>query len=299
MPILSRLHKKVSEMTEVDSLAEWADNIIEGWKGELAGGTLGGVAGADAGSALGALAGGPVGAAIGAVVGGAAGGTGGAMIGREMTEEEQLHEIAPLVAAGARAIMPLLSKIGPTLGQMASSAGRAGAGVAGKTATGIGRGAVDVAKSAAQSAAQNAGKVGLGAGAYAAITDIADKMAGGVGQVYNDVSKATIAIAQAVGNAVDEKTIAELAGTAVKYSIPIGIMLAVLYGGKKLIDQVMSEGEHGLGENLDADQKRVGQLGPTEPIGKDGGVGKLVGVSEGNTLSSILELAGIKKAQKQ
>jgi hypothetical protein len=60
-----------------------------------------------------------------------------------------------------------------------------------------------------------------------------------------------------------------------------------------------NEDEENLDEELDADQKRVGQLGPTEPIGKDGGVGKLVGVSEGNTLSSILELAGIKKAQKQ
>jgi hypothetical protein len=60
-----------------------------------------------------------------------------------------------------------------------------------------------------------------------------------------------------------------------------------------------NEDEENLDEELDADQKRVGQLGPTEPIGKDGGVGKLVGVSEGNTLASILELAGIKKAQKQ
>jgi hypothetical protein len=60
-----------------------------------------------------------------------------------------------------------------------------------------------------------------------------------------------------------------------------------------------NEDEENLDEELDADQKRVGQLGPTEPIGKDGGVGKLVGVSEGNTLVSILELAGIKKAQKQ
>jgi uncharacterized membrane protein (DUF4010 family) len=49
------------------------------------------------------------------------------------------------------------------------------------------------------------------------------------------------AIAQAVGNYVDKSTIAELAMAAVKYAIPIGILLAVLYGGKKLIDQVMSE----------------------------------------------------------
>ena len=61
--------------------------LSEGWKGELAVGTLGGVGGTVAGSALGALAGGPIGAAIGGVVGGAAGGTGGAMLGREMTKE--------------------------------------------------------------------------------------------------------------------------------------------------------------------------------------------------------------------
>jgi hypothetical protein len=214
----------------------------EGWKGELAGGTLGGVGGTVAGSALGALAGGPVGAAIGGVVGGAAGGTAGQMAGRELTKEDQLNEVAPLLAAGARAIIPLLSKVGPKLGQMASSAGKAGAEVAGKTATGIGRGTVDVAKSAAQSAAQNAGKIGVGVGSYQAITDVADSVIGGVGEVYHDASKAAGAIAQAVGDAVDGKTIAELAGAAVKYSIPIGILLAVLYGGKKLIDQVMDEG---------------------------------------------------------
>jgi hypothetical protein len=62
--------------------------LSEGWKSELAGGTLGGVGGTVAGSALGALAtGSPIGAAIGGVVGGAAGGTGGAMLGREMTKE--------------------------------------------------------------------------------------------------------------------------------------------------------------------------------------------------------------------
>jgi len=214
----------------------------EGWKGELAGGTLGGAGGTVAGSALGALAGGPVGAAIGGVVGGAAGGTAGQMAGRELTKEEQLNEVAPLLAAGARAIMPLLAKVGPKLGQMASGAGKAGAEVAGKTATGIGRGTVDVAKSAAGSAAQNAGQIGVGVGAYQAITDVADKMVGGVGEVYRDVGKAAGAIAQSVGNAIDGKTIAELASAAVKYSIPIGIILAVLYGGKKLIDQVMAEG---------------------------------------------------------
>jgi hypothetical protein len=52
-------------------------------------------------------------------------------------------------------------------------------------------------------------------------------------------------------------------------------------------------------EDLDANQKRVGQLGPTEPIGKDGGVGKLVGVSESNTLESIMSLDGIQRLVKK
>ena len=33
-------------------------------------------------------------------------------------------------------------------------------------------------------------------------------------------------------------------------------------------------------EGLDANQKRVGQLGPTEKVGPKGAVGKLVGASE-------------------
>jgi hypothetical protein len=36
----------------------------------------------------------------------------------------------------------------------------------------------------------------------------------------------------------------------------------------------------GVAEDLDANQKRVGQLGPTEKVGKKGAVGKLVGANE-------------------
>jgi len=54
----------------------------------------------------------------------------------------------------------------------------------------------------------------------------------------------------------------------------------------------MEDSDSHLDEEIGADQKHA------EPIGKDGDVGELVGVSEGNTLTSVLELAGIKKAQK-
>jgi hypothetical protein len=188
--------------------------------------------------------------------------------------------------------MPLLAKVGPKLGQMASGAGKAGAEVAGKTATGIGRGTVDVAKSAAGSAAQNAGQIGVGVGAYQAITDVADKMVGGVGEVYRDVGKAASAIGQAVGNAIDEKTIVELGMAAVKYSIPIGILLAVLYGGKKLIDQVMSEGLAGavIGGALAGAGNGIGMV----PLGAL--AGNAIGDTLGSTTSNKGSPAQVKES---
>jgi len=234
----------------------------EGVAGELAGGTLGGASGALAGSALGALAGGPAGAALGGVLGGAAGGTAGQMMGRDSADdnklsEDQLNEfafLAPALAAGARALLPLLSRAGPALGRMASTAGKAGAEVAGKAATGVGKGALELGKSAAQSTAQNAGKVGLGAGIYSMADEIGKSIPQGLNKVYTDATSAASALTTILGNAIDGKTIGDLAAAAAKYAIPLGMLLAVLYGGKKLIDQVMTEGE---------DDSSMGSIGKT------------------------------------
>jgi len=46
-------------------------------------------------------------------------------------------------------------------------------------------------------------------------------------------------------------------------------------------------------EGLDANQKRAGQLGPTEKVGKEGAVGKLVGASESREFDDIKRLAGL------
>lgn len=46
-------------------------------------------------------------------------------------------------------------------------------------------------------------------------------------------------------------------------------------------------------EDLDADQKRVGQLGPTEKV-KNNNIGKLVGASESVELDRIKTLSGLK-----
>lgn len=257
----------------------------EGWKGELAGGTIGGTAGAMAGNAIA----GPV----GGVVGGALGGTAGGMIGRELTKEEQIDEIAPLVgagiAAGARTLVPLLSKIGPALGRMASSAGKAAAPVAQKGAQAAAQTAGQATRAGAEIAAKNAVPIGIGAGAYSAITDLAQGITGGVGEVYGDVKSAAAAIGGKLGDAVDNNTIMALAAAAVKYALPIGILLALVYGGKKLIDKVMSEGANDTVTGLAG--QAVGYVTPNPKDFVQGFKQQFEGVNEGQEdLDAILRI---------
>jgi hypothetical protein len=80
-----------------EEAAEWWDSINgidEGWKGQLAGGTVGTLAGTAAGSTLGP---------VGAIVGGALGGTAGQMIGDKLggSEEETDEGIRGALAGGA------------------------------------------------------------------------------------------------------------------------------------------------------------------------------------------------------
>ena len=243
------------------------DDMEEGWKGAAVGGALGSVGGEMVGSALG-----PIGGAIG----GALGGSAGAMIGDKIDgpdEEEQLNEfIGPAIAAGARAIMPLLSKIGPALGRLVSQGGQAVGQAAKSAAPAVGQVAKQgaqavgqVAKQGAEIVAKNAAPIGVGVGAYQAITDTAKSLVGGVGEVYHDIGGAAEAITKAVGNAVDGKTIGDLAATAVKYAIPIGILLAVLYGGKKLIDAVLSESQEETDEGIIDSIKGLAGIKNSEP----------------------------------
>ena len=177
--------------------------VAEGLPGEFIGGTAGGVGGAVVGAAVG----GP----MGALVGGAAGGTAGQIAGRELTDEQKLNEFGPLLAAGARLFMAAAPKIAQVFGKV----GQAGA-----------RGVGQAAKAGAGIAAKNAGQIGVGVGAYEIGSSVAD--------IVKDITAK-------VGAAVDEKTIFDLATLAFKYAIPAGIVLAILYGGKKAIDSLFAD----------------------------------------------------------
>jgi hypothetical protein len=206
-------------MQEGGVIAGGMSNFEEGWKGELAGGTIGGIAGHVAGSAVG----GP----IGGIIGGAVGGTGGGIIGRELTKEEQLNELAPILAAGARLVITMAPKIA----QVLKNTGKATA-----------KAAAPVAKSGAEIAAKNADKIGVGLGAYE------------IGSSAADIAKA---ITAKVGTALEEKTIMELAQVAFKFAIPAGIVLAILYGGKKVIDSLFSNSnqQQGVAEDQVDEEK--------------------------------------------
>ena len=156
----------------------------------------------------------------------------------EGVAEDNLQEVAPVIfGAAARFIVPKVLQLLPKIGNMAKQAPKVVGNVTKQAAPVVGK----VTKQGAEIVGKNAGAIGTGAGVYTALTTIADGLVGGVGEVYDDVKDATTALTDKIGDALDTTTIASLAAAAVKYSIPIGIVLAMLYGGKKVIDKMISE----------------------------------------------------------
>jgi hypothetical protein len=233
----------------------------------------------------GAALGGPIGAMIGSAAGGGAGGLLGDKLGGP-DNEEQLNEFIGPAIAGVRALIPVLSRVGPALGRMASQGGKAVGQVAKQSAPVVGQ----AAKQGAEVVTKNAAPIGVGVGAYQAITDTAKSLVGGVGEVYHDIGSATEAITKFLGSAVNEKTIGDLATAAVKYAIPIGILLAVLYGGKKLIDAVLGESQEETNE---------GELGTAIGAGLGGAVGGLPGAALGGIAGHYLSKDDDKKQTKE
>jgi len=195
-----------------------SQSVAEGIKGEIAGGTLGALVG---GAAMGPN---PIGTTIGSALGGAAGSAIGGRweYGKPLKEKQQIDEIAPLLAAGAR----LFIAAAPKIAQVVGKAGQAGV-----------RGAGQAAKAGAEIAAKNAGQIGVGVGAYE------------IGSTVADIAKE---ITSKMGNALDQKTVLELANVAFKFAIPAGVVLAVLYGGKKAIDSLFDKSttRQGVAEGL-------------------------------------------------
>jgi len=183
-------------------------------------------------------------------------------------KEDQVQEfIAPLIAAGARGLMAL----GPVLARTIA-AGRAAApavgqavGSAAKTAaTGVGNAAKaaapavgQVAKGAADVAAKNAVPIASGMAIWDAYDTVKKQLFGGdenkAGEVFHDPESLMARIKELAGGAISGagSMLPSLVEMAIKYALPIGIVLAVIYGGKKLIDSLFSSNQKSPAESID------------------------------------------------
>lgn len=133
------------------------------------------------------------------------------IVDRNLNESEQLNEWAFLLPAIAAAV-----RIGaPALGRFLFSQG---------------------VKQVAKQAPKIAGKAAIGTGKVLLKNPgTALSVAGGY-YIYKTVDEAIEAITSMVGTALDPVTIKAFALVVIKYSLPVAAVVAILYGGKKLID---------------------------------------------------------------
>ena len=161
-------------------------------------------------------------------------------------ENQQVDEFLPVLAAGARGLMAL----GPLLART-FSAGKAAAPAVGNA---IAKGAGSIAKTGAEvlgksgipgAVAQNAPKVATGAAIWDAYDTVKKQVFGGndqaAGQIFNDKNELVNAVKKLIPNVDASGLLGSLVDMAIKYALPIGVVIALIYGGTKLIKSLSEE----------------------------------------------------------
>jgi hypothetical protein len=182
-------------------------------------------------------------------------------------KEDQIQEFAPLIAAGVRGLMalgPVLARtlaagraaapaVGKAVGSAATTAAKGVGNVAKATAPVAGQ----VAKGAADVAAKNAVPIAGGMAIWDAYDTVKQKLFGGdenkAGEVFHDSESLMTKIKELAGGAISNagSMLPSLVEMAIKYALPIGIVLAVIYGGKKLIDSLFSSTQKSPAESIE------------------------------------------------
>ena len=140
------------------------------------------------------------------------------IVDRNINESEQLNEWAFLLPAIAAAV-----RVGaPALGRFLFSQG---------------------AKQVAKQAPKIAGKAAIGTGKVLLKHPGAAIAVGSGYYIYKTVDEAIEAITAMVGTALDPVTIKAFALVVIKYSLPVAAVVAILYGGKKLLDYMNQPGQ--------------------------------------------------------
>ena len=178
------------------------------------------------------------------------------LLGEQRVDELPVLAI-PALMAGARMAIPYLTRMGAGIiakrGAAAGVAKVAGKGV-GAVAKGAGKGVGAVAKGAGKFAVKNPGTTAaIGGGAYLgkqasdaidAVGDMASDL-GADAQGLIDAGMAGIeGIQDQISAAIGSSGLLKVAQFASKYALPALAVVAILYGGKKVIDMLRSKDDN-------------------------------------------------------
>jgi len=240
MPILNKLHKKVAEMKEVDALSEWADSLIEGDGGQEALNPIGIPE--------------SVGGGIDAILAQHPEAVENFKQGGDMDYDLQSDLWDYYFSQGdiknydADASEYIGQQLADYLGIDEGLAGAALGGIAGAALTKSSQGAM----------------TGASIGSEIQDTLTKEDVKEGIADDYEDMAdRELIRHARMLG--LEDNIVMDGEGG--------------LANRREIIRLLQQEAEGDLEEGLDANQKRVGQLGPTEKV-KNNNIGKLVGANE-------------------
>jgi hypothetical protein len=152
-----------------------------------------------------------------------------------LVETEQLNEwILPAIAR----VGPLLAKAWNASAPAGKAVGKAVGQAAGKAATAAG----PAVRAGTEIAAKNAIPIAVGYEIYDYLDSFKNKLGKAADAVFDDPNSLINELgkyAHGITSGLAQGSLMSLAGAAVKLALPLGVVLAILYGGKKLIDKVV------------------------------------------------------------
>lgn len=155
-----------------------------------------------------------------------------------LTEAEQLNEMVGalfgLIGRAAPALLNAWKTVGPAAAKGAQAVGQAAA----KGATAAG----PAVRAGAEIAAKNAPAIAVGYEVVDTLHSIKSSVGQAADAVFKDPTSVVNSVRKYAGDiagGLAQGTMMSLATAAVKFALPLGVVLAILYGGKKLIDKVI------------------------------------------------------------
>jgi len=166
--------------------------------------------------------------------------------------DEQIDEVLPALAipalmAAARAAVPVLTRLGANIITKGGSAAARGAGAVAK-----GAGTMAVKHPIATTVAGGAAYAGKKAGdAIDAVGDMAADLAGDADALIAQAGAGIEAVQDQITAAIGSSGFLKVASFAKQYALPALAVVAILYGGKKVIDWLMGKGKEPQVEELE------------------------------------------------